>query len=177
MQNSKSFIVAAIIAVATFFYVFTGEDHLSLFDDQMTVDHQENDVFVEKKDDNDEMYYVTHIVDGDTFDIEGDERVRLIGIDTPERGEKYYRESTEYLRSLVDGKRVRLKKDVSKRDRYGRLLRHVYVDDVWINKKMIEDGYARLLTYPPDVSHVEVFSLFEQKAREKKIGLWGIDNE
>lgn len=116
--------------------------------------------------------FVTHIVDGDTFDIATGERVRMIGIDTPERGKYFYKESSGYLAGLIDGKQVVLVKDVSETDRYGRILRHVYYDDVWINEQMIKDGFAKFVTFPPDVMHVDVFSNAQESAREQKRGLW-----
>jgi micrococcal nuclease len=124
-----------------------------------------------------DTHHVTHIVDGDTFDIETGERVRMIGMDTPERGKPYYAEATAHLKSLIEDKDVVLKRDVSENDRYGRLLRHVYVGEQWVNKTMIEDGYARLVTYPPDVAHVQDFKEAETRARETESGIWSIDGK
>jgi len=115
---------------------------------------------------------VTHIVDGDTFDIASGERIRMIGIDTPERGEFFYKEASVRLGELIDGKEVVLINDISKTDRYGRLLKHVYYGDVWINKQMIDEGFAKLVTFPPDVSHVEVFEQSQQEARKAGVGMW-----
>jgi micrococcal nuclease len=64
-------------------------------------------------------------------------------------------------------------KDVSEIDRYGRLLRYVYLNDVFINKKLVEEGYASASTYPPDVAHIETFRQAEAYARNNKLGLWG----
>ncbi|PID51993.1 MAG: hypothetical protein CR972_04330 [Candidatus Moraniibacteriota bacterium] len=171
-KNSKNIIVAVVFAVATFFYVFTGEDYFELFDRSQEVLQDTENKKNEGSLSAEGIYSVIHIVDGDTFDIENGERVRMIGIDTPERGEVYYKEAKEYLKILIHGKKVRLVKDVSERDRYGRLLRHVYVDDQWINKKMIRDGFARLVTYAPDVAHVADFTSAERAARKEHIGLW-----
>ena len=115
---------------------------------------------------------VTHIVDGDTFDIASGERIRMIGIDTPERGEYFYKEASVRLGELIEGREVILTKDVSETDRYGRLLRHVYYNNVRINKEMIEEGFARFVTFPPDVAHVEIFKQVQQKAMEAKVGMW-----
>ncbi len=128
--------------------------------------------FKDNKNSKSNIFEVERVIDGDTIVIEGGEKVRFIGIDTPERGEFYYKEATDYMKSLVENKKVRLEKDVSERDRYGRLLRHVYVDDIWINAKMIKEGYARFVTFPPDVSHVEKFRKLEKEAKENKKGLW-----
>lgn len=119
-----------------------------------------------------DLFAVERVIDGDTLVIEGGEKIRFIGIDTPERGKFYYKEATNYLKELVGDKKIRLEKDISERDRWGRLLRHVYVDNVWINAKMIEDGYARFVTFPPDISHVDKFKELEKLAKKNKRGLW-----
>ena len=118
------------------------------------------------------VFIVVHIVDGDTFDVDSGERIRMLGIDTPERGEYFYKEAKNRLAELIEGKEVKLVKDVSERDRYGRLLRHVYYNNEWINKKMIDEGFARFVTFPPDVSHVEVFEKAQRGARDNKRGMW-----
>lgn len=149
--------MATVFAVSVFLYILNDDTPVPIVMD----DSKES-----------AEYLVTHIVDGDTFDIATGERVRMIGIDTPERGKSYYDESAEYLKDLIYDKKVRLEKDQSEIDRYGRLLRHVYVNDVWINHKMISDGYARFVTFPPDVEHAEVFRAAQKEAREAKKGLW-----
>jgi micrococcal nuclease len=121
---------------------------------------------------NNGYYRVIRIVDGDTFDIENGERVRMIGIDTPERGENYYLEAKDHLATLIGDKMVYLAKDISERDRYERLLRHVYIDDIWINELMVRDGFAHVVTFPPDVMHVDVFREAEADARKNERGLW-----
>lgn len=124
---------------------------------------------------------VTRIIDGDTIEVllNGEsERVRYIGIDTPESvdprrdPECFGSEAAKENERLVLGKTVRLKKDVSERDRYGRLLRFVYVDTTLINEVLVEEGYATAATFPPDVSMAETFRSAEQTARENKSGLW-----
>jgi endonuclease YncB( thermonuclease family) len=119
---------------------------------------------------------VTRVVDGDTIvvalDDPGGSRVRLIGIDTPERDDCMYRAATDHMRSLVEGKRVRLTKDVSETDRYGRLLRYVYVEEVFVNAAMVIEGYAAAATFPPDVAHATELASFERDARSLGRGLW-----
>jgi len=119
-----------------------------------------------------EKYTVKRVIDGDTFVLNNKQKVRLLGIDTPEKGEFYYKEATERLKDLVEGKKVLLKKDVSDKDRYGRLLRHVYLDDLWINAIMIKEGYARFVIYRPDISHVDKFKKLERDAKKNKLGIW-----
>jgi micrococcal nuclease len=170
-KDKKTRIILAIVfSVGVFFYVYTGQDLLGIFFEK-TEDHEEEHGPADAT--------VVYIVDGDTFDIASGDRVRMIGIDTPERGSYYYAEAKKHLEDLIYQKSVHLVKDVSEKDRYGRLLRHVYIDDLWVNKKMIEDGFARMVTFPPDVMHVNVFSDAQKGARSARKGLWkdGIKNE
>lgn len=120
---------------------------------------------------------VTRIIDGDTVDVDlggTTYRVRYIGIDTPERGDFFYHEATEANRQLVEGQTVTLVKDVSETDRYGRLLRYVYLlDGTFVNAELVGQGYAQMLTYPPDVKYQELFAQLQREAREAGLGLWG----
>jgi len=118
---------------------------------------------------------VIRVIDGDTIEIEGGARVRYIGIDTPEtygEAECYGWEATAKNRELVEGKRVRLVKDVSEADRYGRLLRYVYVDGVFVNAELVRLGYALAVTYPPDVKYADLFLSLQGEAKEAGRGLW-----
>lgn len=118
---------------------------------------------------------VTRVIDGDTIEVilSGRKyRVRLIGIDTPERGRPYYREATNKTKELVLAKQVRLVKDVSETDRYGRLLRYVYVNGTFVNAELVRQGYAVQATFPPDVRHAELFKRLAAEAREEEAGLW-----
>ncbi len=127
---------------------------------------------------------VQRVVDGDTFITAGGERVRLIGIDTPESVhpsgvvEVYGVESSDYTKALIEDKTVYMEKDVSDRDRYDRLLRYVYLEDgTFVNLHLIEEGYARVVTYPPDTRHTEGFLEAERKARDQDKGLWSFTEE
>ena len=115
---------------------------------------------------------VVQVIDGDTIVIDGGERVRYIGIDTPERGEPYYEEARQSNRALVEGKVVRLEKDETNKDRYGRLLRYIYVDDIFVNARLVEEGYAEAKAYPPDLKHQGQLEQLEREAREAGRGMW-----
>lgn len=118
---------------------------------------------------------VTRVIDGDTIEasIDGSlRRVRYIGIDTPERIECYFQEATMRNAALVEGKSVRLERDVSETDRYGRLLRYVYVGDLFVNAELVREGYAAAATVPPDVRHADLFRRLAREAREAERGLW-----
>ncbi len=120
------------------------------------------------------LYLVTRVIDGDTIVLENGERVRYIGIDTPEisQNECFALEAKKKNEELVLGKRVRLEKDVSERDKYGRLLRYVYVGEIFVNDYLVRNGYAYAVTYPPDVKYSERFLQAQREARENKRGLW-----
>lgn len=130
-----------------------------------------------------EVAQVVSITDGDTFrvSLNGQEKiVRFIGIDTPEISrtpECFGQEAKHFLTSLLAGKTVYMEKDVSETDRYQRLLRYVYVDDVFVNKYLVEQGYATAATFPPDVKYQDVFSAAEYLARTSNQGLWSLCNK
>ena len=115
---------------------------------------------------------VIQVIDGDTVVIEGGYHVRYIGIDAPEKDEFCYLEAEEANRELVEGKRVRLEKDVSEEDRYGRLLRYVYVDGSFVNAEIVKQGYARVRAYPPDVKYQVYLEAIEKEARQTEKGGW-----
>lgn len=130
---------------------------------------------------------VTRVVDGDTIvvDFNGkEERVRLIGVDTPEsvhpdatKNVEYGKVASEFTKSKLEGKEVKLEIDIQERDRYGRLLAYVYLDGKMFNKTLLEEGYAQIATYPPNVKYVDVFTELEKIARDNDKGLWGIVDE
>ncbi|MDD5079334.1 MAG: thermonuclease family protein [Candidatus Omnitrophica bacterium] len=135
---------------------------------------------------------VTRVIDGDTLKLENGKRVRLIGIDTPEMHESAKldrdsqrsgqdkkaiqamgRRSSDFTKGLVEGKRVRLEFDVERLDRYDRILAYVYLGDgTFVNAEIIKQGYASLMTYPPNVRHVDIFKQLYREARENNRGLW-----
>lgn len=120
---------------------------------------------------------VTRIIDGDTFETETGEKVRLIGINAPEISDIFGQEAKQYLSHLILDKNVELQSDniSNDRDRYQRLLRYIIVDGIDINKKMVSDGFAfAYLKY-----HFSKSTDYEQaqiKARETNKGIWG-DNK
>jgi endonuclease YncB( thermonuclease family) len=118
---------------------------------------------------------VVNVIDGDTVEVEMEGRVysvRYIGIDCPEWGEGGYEQATQANRQLVEGKSVRLVKDISDTDQYGRLLRYVYVGDTFVNAELVRSGFAAAFTYPPDVKYSTLLVQLEREAREAGRGLW-----
>jgi micrococcal nuclease len=130
---------------------------------------------------------VVRVVDGDTIEVRlagspTTERVRLIGIDTPESVdprtpvECYGPESTERARALLpEGTVVRLERDVEGRDRYDRLLAYVHraEDDLFVNLALVAEGFAEPLPYPPNTAHAADLAAAANTARAGGLGLWG----
>ncbi len=118
---------------------------------------------------------VALVIDGDTIEVEfGGHiyRVRYIGMNTPETDQPGGSECAEVNRQLVEAQIVQLEKDVSETDRYGRLLRYVYIGDLFVNAELVRRGYAQAATYPPDVKYSDLFVQLEQEARSARRGLW-----
>lgn len=114
-----------------------------------------------------EIAEVVNVIDGDTIDVllNGQEvRVRYVGINTPERDEACYGDATQANRDLVDGKTVTLVTDTSDTDRFGRLLRYIYADGVFVNEALVRDGYAEAVLYQPDDAFYEDFLSMERDA-------------
>lgn len=135
------------------------------------------------------FYTVTKVVDGDTFWVDnGSEKgikIRLIGVDAPEsrnvfKKKKAYfgTEAKDHLKMLLKDKRVRLEKDIDSLDRYGRTLSYVYLEDgTFLNAELVKNGYASIMTVPPNVKFAELFLTLQREARENNRGLWGTEIE
>ena len=131
-----------------------------------------------------EYYAVTRVVDGDTFWIDDGSakglKIRLIGVDAPEprnNGKKmkgyFGTESSDYLTRLIGGKKVRLEYDVGRFDQYGRTLAYVYLEDgTFVNADLVKNGYATVMTTPPNVKYADTFVELAARARKHKKGLW-----
>ena len=119
-----------------------------------------------------EQAFVTSVIDGDTVEVADGSRVRYLGIDTPEFGEYYAAEATERNRALVEGKVVELQGGTRDRDEYGRFLRYVYVDGVFVNAELVAQGYARAYIFDPDDRYSQVLVQLEQYAKLRQRGLW-----
>jgi len=124
---------------------------------------------------------VTRVIDGDTVEVDisgAIHKVRYIGIDTPELDDKHPKcralaqEATRYNRQLVEGKTVRLEKDVSETDRYGRLLRYVFVGDTFVNAELVRQGLAWVKSYPPDTKYQDYLEEMEAEAKQNGRNIW-----
>jgi micrococcal nuclease len=120
-----------------------------------------------------ETAIVTRVIDGDTIEVDIGGviyDVRYIGVNTPEDDEPCYAEATEANRALVEGQVVTLVKDVSETDRYGRLLRYVYVGDEMVNELLVANGWAEAVLYEPDSACWQQFVMLEQAVENLDIG-------
>lgn len=120
---------------------------------------------------------VIHVIDGDTIQVKltggRTEKVRYIGIDAPEMDDKPRGELARLANErLVGGKKIRLGKDVSERDSFGRLLRYVYIGKIFVNAQLVREGQARAERYPPDTKQAKEFDRLESQAREAGAGQW-----
>jgi micrococcal nuclease len=129
---------------------------------------------------NDGFVTVSKVHDGDTVSVIMDnrrEKVRLIGIDAPEMGQRPWGdEAKKYLENILSssGWRTRLEFDVERRDKYGRLLAYLWTPDGrLVNLMMVRSGYAMLFTFPPNVKHANEFRAAQQEASSRAVGMWG----
>lgn len=128
-----------------------------------------------------ERFLIIRVLDGDTVELVGGDKVRLLSIDTPEKGERFYTEATELLERASLGKTARLEYSTTRRDRYGRLLAFVYIDDtLFANRMIIDSGLGYLYLFDDQESNLaQVQELLEaqRRALKKQLGLWGMEIE
>lgn len=185
-MSSKKFLIVTLVIIFVAGNQFVVKDINSDVEVPKTIVDEAGDYFLPEEtvthSDLSTGYLVTKVIDGDTIEINiyGQTRkVRYIGIDTPETINSaqtagcFATEATLRNKQLVEGQRVSLVKDISETDKYGRLLRYVYVGAELVNMMLIEEGFAKVATYPPDVKITQSFLAAEKIARENKVGLWG----
>lgn len=132
-------------------------------------------------------YKVKRVIDGDTIEVDfngTNEKIRLIGIDTPESvhpdADKNVKDGelvSDYTKEKLEGKEVALEFDAQERDHYGRILAYVWIDGEMYNKHLLNVGYAQISTYPPNIKYVDDFNAAQREARESQIGLWSEKTE
>ncbi len=121
---------------------------------------------------------VIRIVDGDTIEIEGKQKVRYIGVNAPELHdprrpiECYGQTAADENKRLVEGKEVYIQRDISETDKYKRLLRYLWIGDIFVNDYLVRQGFAQVSTFPPDVRYQQQFLEAQKEAIEKDRGLW-----
>lgn len=173
-NNTLSFKFGLLLLILGF-VVLLGQKLLNLKNKRIEVLPSSTPVAAEK-------LIVSKVIDGDTVILSTGNEVRYIGIDAPEiEGEECFAaEAAKANSDLILGKEVKLVKDVSDTDKYGRLLRYVYVEDpelvsesVFVNNYLVKNGYAKVMTVSPDTKFENLFISSENYARENKLGLWG----
>jgi micrococcal nuclease len=134
--------------------------------------------------DENELYQVTEVKDGDTFNVKIGrhvETVRMLGIDTPETVDPrkpiqcYGKAASDETKHLLTEQSVRLKlnPDREEKDKYGRYLAYVFLGDVFVNEQLLKEGYAREYTFGTPYQHQREFREIEKEAKKNKKGLWG----
>lgn len=118
-----------------------------------------------------EKTITTNVIDGDTIVINGGERVRLLGIDTPEKGEFYYKEAKARLEQLIENNEISIEKEGDNKDKYDRLLRYIFLNETNINMEMVEEGYAICYFYGKS-RYQSLCRSLEQNAMQNKLGRW-----
>ena len=126
------------------------------------------------------VFKVKRVIDGDTFELADGRKVRLIGVNTPETHapnkpvEYYGQEAAAFTKATLEGKKVRLQLDVQEKDKYGRILAYVFLEQgPMFNAILVKEGYAQVMTVPPNVRYAELFRELQKDAKQMEKGLWG----
>jgi len=151
MKLEKIILSIILVASVIFLYYF---------------DYKASNPYYEK-----EKAIVTNVIDGDTIITSGGERIRLLGIDSPEKGEYTYKEAKARLEQLVEQKEVSLLREKEDRDQYDRLLRWIFLNDTNINLLLVQEGLARCYFYETSKYQKNCKEL-ETNAIKYKIGMW-----
>jgi len=126
-----------------------------------------------------QTYQASKVIDGDTIELSNEEWIRYIGINAPELRngipDPYSQEAFEANRDLVVGKEAYLEFDVQERERYDRMLTYTYFDDLFIYTWLVENGYAQIMTIPPNVTYQDLLLELQTKTREENRGIWEIE--
>ncbi|MBI4181780.1 MAG: thermonuclease family protein [Candidatus Aenigmarchaeota archaeon] len=120
---------------------------------------------------------VTRVIDGDTLVLRGGERVRLLGVDTPEKGQPFSLEAKRLLEELAGNRTIALAGGMTDRDKYGRLLRYAWADGTFVNLALIQAGYASVLIIGPDRLHADLLQWHEAAAQDRGLGIWSLQGE
>ncbi|MEA1979788.1 MAG: thermonuclease family protein [candidate division Zixibacteria bacterium] len=124
-----------------------------------------------------DRFIITKVIDGDTVELKGGDKLRLLGIDTPEKNQLYYDSAKALLSRNVLGKESEIKFAVRRRDKYGRLLGFLYVDSIFINQMMIDSGMAHLYLFKDNDLQSEEFQKMldaQRNVLNKDMGIWSV---
>ena len=151
MKKEKFFLSIILILALFFLYFF---------------DYRESNITYEP-----EKSFVTNVIDGDTIVVSGGERVRFLGMDTPEKGEPYYKEAKTRVEQLIEQKEIFLVREKEDKDKYDRLLRYIFLNDTNINLLLVQEGLARCYFYE-ESEYKKSCGELEADAITNKIGIW-----
>lgn len=122
---------------------------------------------------------VKHVIDGDTIIAASGEKVRYVGIDSPElaseeRPAQFFAEDSKNAnKEMVEGRTIKLELDIEKTDKHGRILAYIFLKDgTFVNAKLVENGYARTYFIPPNIKYYSQFKKLEKEAIKNRKGLW-----
>ena len=127
-----------------------------------------------------DRFTVTAVIDGDTMELAGGDKLRLLSIDTPEEGELFYHEAREFLTGIALGKVARIEYAHLRRDRYGRLLGYLYIDTIFVNEAIVENGLGNLYLFrDSDSNRPETGRLLaaQRRAIDSGLGIWSISRQ
>ena len=128
----------------------------------------------------DDRFVVARVLDGDTMELQGGDRLRLLAIDTPEKDEPLHAEATDFLARKALGLVAEIEYANQRRDKYGRLLGYLFVDTLFVNKAIIDSGYGCLYLFDDnDLKSDQVRTLLDaqRSAIERRVGLWSLPHE
>jgi micrococcal nuclease len=118
---------------------------------------------------------VARVLDGDTFILSDGRKVRLIGVDTPEKGEAFSNEARDFADSVLVGHAIRIEQEKIKEDRYGRLLGYVFIDDLFFNEMLIKRGLAHVYLFKENKRFNKRLIQAQSEARKSRTGIWSLD--
>jgi micrococcal nuclease len=117
---------------------------------------------------------VKAVIDGDTIELENGERIRYIGIDTPEKNQPFFQEATQANQELLKNGKYTLEYDSDLKDDWGRTLAYVWIDTLLVNAELVREGLASVYLISPNFKHKDELIAFQKEAREKRSGIWSI---
>ena len=128
----------------------------------------------------DDRFVVKRVLDGDTMELQGGDRLRLLAIDTPEKDEPFHHQATDFLTRMTVGRVAEIEYANQRRDKYGRLLGYLHIDTLFVNKAIIDSGYGNVYLFDDnDLSSKQVRTLIDaqRSAIERRVGLWSLPHE
>ena len=171
-------IITALVAIIVIFGVWAENEIKKIRIDDFSREIKE-EVVVSPTQSEREKAIVSRVIDGDTIELSDKRKVRYIGINSLEIDDKrseikcLAEKAKEINQKLVEGKEIEMENDLSETDKYGRLLRYVWIENKMVNLELVEEGWAEISTYPPDVKYQEELLNAQKRAKINYLGMWG----